>query len=456
MDYYSLFRGPLAQRHAEGRPIRVGVIGTGKFGAGLVAQISQMRGMVVAAIADVKLDHARHAYASSGIPVTAQRTAEEARDVDEAIRAGHPVVAEDGTLLAQADQIDVVVEATGVPEVGARMAFEAIQQRKHVVMVNVEADVTVGPILRRMAESAGVVYTLVDGDQPGCTMNMIEWARTLGFEIVAAGRGTVLYADDPTGTPDTVQQRYGFSDEMMDRRTINTKMYNSFRDGTKAQVEMTALANAAGLVPDVRGMHEPSVTIPEIASTFSLREEGGILSRHGVVELANSVAKDGKTVMPNTLGMGVFAVIRTDHPFTQEDLRAYFLHPGGNGHNYLIWRPYHLVAVEAPISIAMAALYGQATGSAQPVPTAEVITVAKRDLKAGEVLDGGGGYTVNGICEKATVAREQGLLPLGLCVGAKLRQDVAQGTAIRYNMVDIVEDSFVLKLRRLQDATAAA
>lgn len=454
MDYPSYLRGPLAKRHAEGRPIRVGVIGTGKFGAGLVAQIAQMRGMVVSAIADVKLDHARHAYASSGVPVTAQRVAEDAHDIDDAIRAGQPIVTEEGSLLTQADQIDVVVEATGLPEVGARMAYDAIQRRKHVVMVNVEADVTVGPILRRMADSAGVVYTLVDGDQPGCTMNMIEWARTLGFEIVAAGRGTVLYADDPAGTPETVPQRYGFSEEMMARRTINTKMYNSFRDGTKAQVEMTALANAAGLVPDVRGMHEPSVTIPEIAARFSLREEGGLLSRHGVVELANSVDTDGKTMLPNSLGMGVFAVIRTDHPFTQEDLRSYFVHSGGNGHNYLIWRPYHLVAVEAPISIAMAALYGQATGAAQPVPTAEVITVAKRDLKAGEALDGGGGYTVNGICEKATVAQEQGLLPLGLCLGAKLRQDVPQGTAISYAMVDIVEDSFVLKLRRLQDATA--
>lgn len=456
MDYQSLFRGPLAKRHAEGRPIRVGVIGTGKFGAGLVAQISQMRGMVVAAIADVRIDHARHAYASSGVPVAAQRVAEEARDLDDAIRAGQPAVTEEGSLVCQAEQIDVVVEATGLPEVGARMAYEAIQRRKHVVMVNVEADVTVGPILRRMADNAGVVYTLVDGDQPGCTMNMIEWARTLGFEIVAAGRGTVLYGDDPAGTPETVQQRYGFSDEMMARRTINTKMYNSFRDGTKAQVEMTALANAAGLVPDVRGMHEPSVNIAEIARTFSKRAEGGILSRHGVVELANSVDKDGKTLLPNGLGMGVFAVIRTEHPFTQEDLRSYFVHPGGNGHNYLIWRPYHLVAVEAPISIAMAALYGQATGAAQPVPTAEVITVAKRDLKAGEVLDGGGGYTVNGICEKATVAQEQGLLPLGLSAGAKLRQDVSKGTAIGYAMVEIVEDSFVLKLRRLQDATLSS
>jgi predicted homoserine dehydrogenase-like protein len=446
-----MFREPLAQRAAENRPIRVGIIGTGKFGAGLVAQISQMQGMVVAAIADLRLDHARHAYASSGVPVEAQRTAEDATDIDDAIRGGRPVIAEDGALLPQAELIDVVVDATGIPEVGARMAFEAITHRKHIVMVNVEADVTVGPILRRMAQSAGVVYTLVDGDQPGVTMNMIEWARTLGFEIVAAGRGTVLYGDDRAGTPDTVPQRYGFDEETMRRRTINTKMYNSFRDGTKAEVEMTALANAAGLVPDVRGMHEPSVNIPDIARVFSLREEGGILSRHGVVELANSVAEDGKTLLPNGLGMGVFVVVRTEHPFTQEDLRSYFVHAGGGGRNYLLYRPYHLVAVEAPISIAMAALYGRATGAPQPTPTAEVITVAKRDLRAGEVLDGGGGYTVNGICEKAAVAREQGLLPLGLAAGAALRQDVAQGQAISYDMVDLV-DSFVLKLRQLQDA----
>jgi predicted homoserine dehydrogenase-like protein len=260
-----------------------------------------------------------------------------------------------------------------------------------------------------------------------------------------------LYSDDRAGTPDTVPQRYGFDEETMRRRTINTKMYNSFRDGTKAEVEMTALANAAGLVPDVRGMHEPSVNIPDIARVFSLREEGGILSRHGVVELANSVAEDGKTLLPNGLGMGVFVVMRTEHPFTQEDLRSYFVHAGGNGRNYLLYRPYHLVAVEAPISIAMAALYGRATGAPQLTPTADVITVAKRDLRAGEVLDGGGGYTVNGMCEKATVAREQKLLPLGLATGAALRQDVAQGQAISYEMVDLV-DSFVLKLRRLQDA----
>jgi predicted homoserine dehydrogenase-like protein len=443
----------LAQRAAENRPIRVGVIGAGKFGGGLMAQLAQMRGMTAAVVADVNLDRAEYAYTVGGVPRDAILTVESSAQLDDAIRANQPVVVQDGLLVTGCDLVDVVVEVTGVPEVGARIAYDAILHRKHVVMVNVEADVTIGAILRRMADSAGVVYTLVDGDQPGVTMNMVEWAVTLGMEVVAAGRGTIYYATDRDGTPDTVAERFGFDKETLRRRTINLKMYNSFRDGTKAQVEMAALADAAGLVPDVRGMHEPSVNLQDIARVFSLEEEGGILTQHGVVELANSVAEDGKTLLPNGLGMGVFAVIRTEHPFTQEDLRTYYLHPGGNGCNYLLYRPYHLVAVEAPISIAMAALYGQATGAARPVPTAEVITVAKRDLKAGEVLDGGGGYTVNGICERADTARVEGLLPLGLATGARLKQDVAKGTAIGYAMVDLVEDSFVLKLRRMQDAT---
>ena len=216
---------------------------------------------------------------------------------------------------------------------------------------------------------------------------------------------------------------------------------------------MTSLANMAGLPPDIRGMHEPSVNIEDIAKVFSLQDEGGILNRHGVVELANSVATDGKTMLDNPLRMGVFVVIRTDHPFTQEDLAGYNLYPGADGKNYLLYRPYHLVAVEAPISIAKAALYGQPTGTPLPTPVADVITVAKRNLKAGEVLDGSGGYTVNGLIERAEIARAENLLPLGLADDVKLKRDVPQGEAISYDMVELNEDSFVLKLRRLQDAT---
>ncbi len=454
-EYYKMYHSLLAQRAAENRPIRVGIIGTGKFGGGVVAQLSQMRGMEVSVIAEISVDRARHAYTVAGrLPAESLRVAYNGNELVDVIRSGKRAIVEDGLLLAQCELVDVVVEATGIPEVGARMAYHAILNRKHVIMVNVEADITVGSILRRMADSAGVVYTLVDGDQPGCTMNMVDWARALGFEIVAAGRGTILYADDPQGTPDSVPQRFGFSPELMERRTINLKMFNSFRDGTKANVEMTALANAAGLVPDRRGMHEPSVNISDIARRFSLTSEGGLLSQHGVVELANSVAPDGKTLLPNPLSMGVFVVIRTDHPFIQEDLKSYYLAAGGDNHNYVLWRPYHLVAVEAPISIMNAVFYGQTTGGTLPIPTAECVAVAKRHLEEGEILDGGGGYTVLGKCEKVTVARQENLLPLGLAVGAKLKGDVAAGEAITYGQVELLNDSFIWKLRQMQDASS--
>ena len=312
----------LAQRAAANEPIRVGIIGAGKFGGGLVAQISQMKGMETVVIADIDLERARTTYqVAGGVPAEAVQVAQNADTIDDAIRARKPTLVEDGSLITESELVDVVVEATGLPEVGARMAHQALHSGKHVVMVNVETDVTIGPLLRRLADASSVVYTAVDGDQPGCTMNMVDWAETLGFEIVAAGRGTIYYADDRAGIPDTVPERFGFSDEMLKRRNINLKMYNSFRDGTKAQVEMCALGNMVGLVPDVRGMHEPSVNILEIAQAFSLQSEGGLLSQQGVIELANSVAADGKTLLPNGLKMGVFVVIRTEHPFTQEDLK---------------------------------------------------------------------------------------------------------------------------------------
>lgn len=444
----------LAQRAAESNPIRVGVIGTGKFGAGLVAQISQMQGMEVSAIADIKAHNARYAYVSSGAREEDIRTAETGDELEDAIGAGKPVVVEDGLALTECDSIEVIVESTGLPEVGARHAFQALSSHKHVVMVNVEADVTVGPFLRRTADAAGVVYTMVDGDQPAVTWNIVEWARSLGLEIVAAGRGTIYFDDDFEGTPETAAARFGFTEEHIERRTINLKMFNSFRDGTKAQVEMTALANAAGLVPDRRGMHEPSVNLEEIPVRFSLREEGGLLSQHGVVELANSVADDGRSMLPNALKMGVFAVVRTEHPFTREDLAYHGCHVGGEGNNFLLYRPYHLVAVPAPLSIARAVLFDAANGSCASSPTAECITVAKRDLRAGEELDGGGGYTVVGQCEKATAAQEEELLPLGLADRAVLKRAIRKGEAIAYRDVELNEDSFVLRMRRLQDGLA--
>lgn len=449
-----LFTHLLAERQASGNPIRTAVIGAGKFGGGLIVQLAQCPGMEASVVADLDPERARAVFASCGL---AQRVvvADSASAIVDAVRAGRLAITDDPVLAASSDVVDVVVDATGVPEAGALHAVTAIDAGHHIVMVNIEADVTVGAALRRRADAAGVVYTLVDGDQPGCTMHMIEWARTLGFEIVAAGRGTIYYATDRDGTPDTVQERFGFSDEVMRRRTINTKMYNSFRDGTKAQVEMTALANMTGLPPDVRGMHEPSVNLEDIPRQFSLRQEGGLLSRSGVVELANSIARDSQTMLPDPIKMGVFCVIRAEHPFIMEDLAGYGCHVGGDGHNMLLWRPYHLVAVEAPLSIAAAALYGRPTGTPLPEPTADTISVAKRDLQAGETIDGGGGYTVNGVIETAAVSRQEGLLPLGLSAGATLTADVARGRAVRYADVELPGDSLLRQLRREQGDAAA-
>ncbi|MBS12631.1 MAG: hypothetical protein CME19_13630 [Gemmatimonadetes bacterium] len=446
-----MLSGLLAQRERDGDPIRVGLVGSGKFGTGLVAQVAGMRGMEVRAIADINLDSAKEAFEAGGYTADQTYVVQNGNGLEDALATGKRAITDDGSLIASSDQIDVIVDATGIPSVGTRTAHDAIHHNKHIVMVNVEADVTVGPYLKRMADAAGVVYSLVDGDQPGCTMNIVDWATSLGFDVVAAGRGTIMLGDDREGVPDTVPARFGFSEEMIARRKINFKMYNSFRDGTKAQVEMTSLSNMAGLPPDVRGMHEPSVNISDIARVLSLEGEGGVLKSSGVVELANSIADDGKTPLERPLNMGVFVVIRTDHPFIQEDLKGYIAIEGGNGQNFLLYRPYHLVAVEAPITIAKAALFGLPTGA--PIGhTSDVITVAKKDLKAGKVLDGGGGYTVCGIIERAEVSVKEGLLPLGLSSGATLTKDVAKGSAITYGDVT-VGDGFVHTIRKLQDET---
>ena len=450
-----MFSELLAQRESEGNPIRVGVIGAGKFGSGLVVQLSRVPGMRASAVADIRPDLARDAYASCGLDRDAITTARTAAQVDDAIRDGRATVTDDASLITGADTIDVVVDATGIPEAGARNATATIDRGKHLVMVNIETDVTIGTLLKQRADRAGVVYTLVDGDQPGCIMNMVEWARTLGFEIVAAGRGTIYLDSDREGTPDSVSDRFQFDDDTLVRRHINVKMYNSFRDGTKAQLEMTALANMTGLPPDIRGMHEPRCNLEDIPRAFSLREEGGLLSRHGVVELANSVAADGASMLPNPLRMGVFVVIRSDHPFIREDLTSYDCLPGGDGHNFLLYRPYHLVAVEAPMSIAQAVLYGKATGAPREAPVADVIAVAKRDLKAGERLDGGGGFTVNGLIEKAEVARAQRLVPLGLANDVELTRSIAAGEPVTYGDIELNEDSLVSQLRREQDELTA-
>ncbi|HEX5414646.1 MAG TPA: SAF domain-containing protein [Chloroflexota bacterium] len=448
----------LRERQESGRPVRVALIGAGRFGTTVAAQLGQMPALRLSVVCDVREESARGAWEAYGGGGSAGRVFAEtvlsARGAPErvatAVDEGRPISTDDVAAAVSAP-VDVVVEATGRPEIAARTALGAIRARHHVVMVTVEADVLLGSLLRRYADEAGVVYTLTDGDQPGVIKRLCDWVSALGYEIVAAGRGTRFYPSDAAGVPEEAFQRYGYDDELVTRRRFNAQMYNSFRDGSKAQVEMCALANVTGLVPDRRGMHEPAVGVSTLARRFALQADGGLLSQSGVVELANCVGPDGQD-LPDGIASGVFVVLRTANPILAEDLPFYGL-PGlsvasGAGGYAAFWRPFHLCGIETPFSIAEAALLGRATAAPRRLPVADVIAVAKRDLRAGDVLDGSGGRNVRGVIERAEVARAGGFLPEGLADRVPLRRDVKAGEPITYAMVDLSEDSLAVQLRR--------
>jgi predicted homoserine dehydrogenase-like protein len=445
----------MRERVAAGRPVRVALVGAGRFGTTVAAQVGQMPALRLSVVCDVRAESARGAWEAAGGKDVAERAlvlnGTAARDVASAVDDGRPVVT-DGVAAAVAAPVDVVVEATGLPEIAARTAMGTIQAGHHVVMVTVEADVLIGSLLRRRAEEAGVVYTLADGDQPAVTKRLCDWAEALGYPIVAAGRGTRFYPSDAIGIPEEAFARYGYSEDLVARRRFNAQMYNSFRDGSKAQTEMCALANLTGLVPDCRGMHEPAIGVPDLPRVFRPKKDGGILDRVGVVELANSVGPDGQDVAGD-IAIGVFVVLATRNPILAEDLPFYGLPRGTTveGGYAALYRPFHLCGIETPLSIAEAALLHQPTAAPRPTPVADVVATAKRDLRAGDVLDGSGGKNVRGLVERAEIARAERLLPEGLAYGVPLRRDVAQGEPIHWDDVDLPRESVALRLRQEQD-----
>ena len=424
----------LVERERSGKPISVGLVGAGQMGMGLVSQVAGMQGMDVTAIADIALDRARAAFTAIGMSNDQIVEADTTTTADEALHAGKRVITKRADLLPQLNGIEAIVEATGVPDLGARIAWSAILGRKHIVLLNVETDVTVGPLLHRTAEAAGVVYTGAAGDEPAATLELYNFARTLGLEVVCAGKGKNNPLDR-TATPETLAAR---------ARQVGAspKMLCSFVDGTKTMVEMAALANATGLTLDKRGMHGPDTTVKELPRIFSSRAEGGILERTGVVDYAIG------DVAP-----GVFVVFTTRLPVVVEELRYLKM---GEGPNWVLYRPYHLTSLETPLSVARAVLNHESTIQPTHGLVTEVLTVAKRPLRAGEKIDGIGGFTVYAGVDLAEVAREEGLLPLGLAQGATMRRDIAQGQVIKYADVDLDESQTVVLLRRLQDQMLAA
>ena len=422
----------LEQRQRENKPIRVGLVGVGQMGAGLIAQIGQMQGMDVVAAADIDLNRAVAAFRNIGIAeddiVVLSETSTHLH-ASEAVAAGKRVVTKDASIVPEIGLVDAVVEATGMPSIGAFVAFRTILAKKHIIMLNVETDVTIGYLLKHMADSANVIYTTSAGDEPGAILELYDFATTLGFEVVVAGKGKNNPLDR-SATPQLLADR-AFKQEM------SPKMLTSFVDGTKTMVEMTAVANATGLVPDVSGMHGPSATPDTLAQIFCPREDGGILQQRGVVEYALG------NVAP-----GVFLIVTTTQPKVVKDLQYLRLGPGPY---WSLYRPYHLANLETPRSVALAVLYHQTTLAPYGIPVAETTTIAKRNLEVGEVLDGLGGTMVHGNIERAEVAKGQRMLPLGLSERARIIRPVVLGQTVSYDDVVLDEQSFIVQARRMQD-----
>ncbi len=443
-----LLRERLEARVAAGRPVTVGLAGAGRFGTSITAQISQIEGLRLAAVADPNARNGAEALKAAGWAAEQVRRCEGAAEVGAAVAAGAAVLAPDAEALESAP-IEVFVDATGIPEVAARNAWGALRQGRHVVMVTVEADVSCGWVLAREARRQGVVYTLAAGDQPVAIMELFDWAKALGLQVIAVGRGTRRYPADRHGDPELALSRLGYDVEAAERLRLNSQMYNSFRDGTKAQIEMCAVSNMTGLPPDRRGMHEPSAGLNELPNLFAPGEAGGLLARAGVVDLANAVGPDGVTAVAEHIADGVWAVVTSDDRHVREDMRIHGTRVSRDDQRMALFREYHLCGVETPLSIAQAALLGASSGLPLEAPTSEVLAYAKRDLQPGDTLDGSGGRLVYGLIDRAETLQAEGVLPLGLAYGARVSEAVAADQPIPAGSVEVAEGSFVAKLRGL-------
>jgi predicted homoserine dehydrogenase-like protein len=422
----------LATRAESGRPIRIGLVGAGEMGCDIVSRVAHMQGIEIGAISELKPGAARKAVEIAYGADARAKDANTADTANAAMESGHIALTDNVDALLDAGLIDVVVDATGVPAVGAEIGLSAMERGKHLVMMNVEADVTIGAFLRSEAERLGVVYSLGAGDEPSSCMELIEFVSAMGHRIVSAGKGK----NNPLNIDATPDQ---YEEEAI-RRHMNPRMLVEFVDGSKTMVEMAAIANATGLAPDKPGMHGPAVGRDELNRVLIPEAAGGILSSgEGYVDYTI-----GKGVAP-----GVFVVAEMDHPRVwerMEDLKM------GKGPYFTFFRPYHLTSLEVPLTCARVVLYGKADMVPLPRPTAEVAAVAKKDLKPGDILDEIGQYTYRAWIMRAGEAREQGAIPCGLLSKARVTAPIAKGELITKANTQVPADSKIAALRARQDA----
>ncbi len=399
--------------------MRAGLIGAGKFGAMFLAQVPSTPGLHVTAIADLDPARARAACRTVGW--------------DDG-RIGTCRFLEDGAALAGLDTVDVVIEATGSPAAGVLHARAAVAAGKHVVMVNVEADVLAGPLLAREARRAGVVYSLAYGDQPALTAELVDWARACGFRVVAAGKGTKYLPEYHAVTPDGVWAHYGLTAEEARAAGMNPQMFNSFLDGTKSAIEMAAIANATGLDVPAAGLAFPPCGADDLPHVLRPREAGGVLERAGMVEVVSSLERDGRPVFRD-LRWGVYVVLEAPTDYAAACFRQYGLRTDASGRYAAMYKPYHLIGLELNVSVLSAALRGEPTG--QPGAfRGDVVAVAKRALAVGERLDGEGGCTVWGRLMPAADSVAADALPIGLAHGVRMTRAVAAGAVVTFGDVE--------------------
>jgi predicted homoserine dehydrogenase-like protein len=432
----------LQQRAAEGRPIRVGLIGAGKFGSMYLAQIPRTPGVQLVGIADLSPEAACRNLARVGWD--AQRI--QAPSLDAAVKDGRTHVGDDWQALVRHPAIDVVVECTGHPIAAVDHCLEAFAHGKHVVNVTVEADAFCGPLLARKAAEAGVVYSLAFGDQPALICDLVDWARTCGFPVVAAGRGHKWLPHFAQSTPETVWGYYGLTPEQAERGGLNPKMFNSFLDGSKPSIESTAVSNATGLAVPSNGLLYPPASVEDIPFVTRPRSEGGVLEGKGMVEVISSLETDGR-VIPYDIRMGVWVTVEAETDYIKHCFEEYNAHTDPSGRYFTLYKRWHLIGLEVGLSVASVALRGEATGCASQW-NADVVATAKRDLQPGEVLDGEGGYCVWGKLLPAKTSAAMGGLPLGLAHDVKLVRPVRQGQSLSWDDVAMDTTTRAYRLRR--------
>ena len=434
MNLYRL----LQVRAAANKPVRVALIGAGKFGSMFLSQVPHTPGLEVSVIVDLDPERAREACRIVGWDGT---------------RIAATTFTADGSKAISGD-VEVIVEATGNPAVGIRHARAAIAAGKHIVMVNVEADVLAGPLLAEEARKAGVVYSLAYGDQPALTAEMVDWARATGFRVVAAGKGTKYLPAYHDVTPAGVWSHYGISADEAQSAGMNPQMFNSFLDGTKSAIEMAAIANATGLDVPTDGLSFPPCGVDDLPHVMRPREVGGVLERSGLVEVVSSLERDGRPVFRD-LRWGVYVVLEAPNDYAADCFRQYGLKTDSSGRYAAMYKPYHLIGLELNISILSAALRGEPTGQPHGF-RGDVAAAAKRNLRAGEMLDGEGGYTVWGKLMPAAASLRAGALPIGLAHRVKLKHDIAHGELVRWSDVEIAADDETVKTRRAMEARFGA